>query len=94
MSAAAAPCPALSVLSQALCVACGQALPGLPQMTPEMLFFLSGSTGAALPVVAAYMPDDSRVFAFDGKSYQMSDAEWGHYLRLRLNAAPLPLDVA
>jgi hypothetical protein len=82
MSAAASACPTCGSPSQ------------LPRITPEMLFFRAGQSGAALPSVAAVMPDESRAVAFDGVIYQMPAADWHHYESMRANWRALPLDAA
>jgi len=83
---------AIATLTQALCLTCGAPVASLPTITPEMLFFKAGRSGEALPIVAAMMPDGSRAVAFGGVIYSMPEAEWAHYLQMRLNFEPLPLD--
>lgn len=79
--------------SAPVCPACGQSV-ALPRMTPEMMFFRASNTGAVLPKVAAFMPDGSYAVAFDGVVYGMPADEWVHFLEMRKNWTPLPLDLA
>lgn len=79
--------------SAPVCPACGQSV-SLPRMTPEMMFFRAQSSGAVLPEVAAYMPDGSYAVAFAGVIYGMPADEWVHFLAMRKNWTPLPLDAA
>lgn len=80
-------------MSADACPTCGQPKQ-LPRITPERLFFKAGASGEALPIVAAMMPDGSRAVAFGGVIYSMPEVEWAHYLQMRLNFEPLPLDAA
>lgn len=86
------PAPAPSFFSAA-CASCNGSRE-LPRITPEMLFFRAGASGAALPSVAALMPDESRAVAFDGVIYQMHAADWTHFEEMRANWRSLPLDAA
>lgn len=66
----------------------------LPRISPELLFFRAQAEGAALPVVAVFLPPDDRAVAFGGVIYAMRAAEWAHYEAMRRNWRRLPLDVA
>lgn len=79
--------------SAPVCPACGQSV-GLPRMTPEIMFFRASTTGAVLPGNAAWMPDGSYAVAFAGVIYEMPADEWSHFLEMRKNWTPLPLDQA
>lgn len=60
----------------------GGSVPGLPRMTPELLWFLSAG-GSEVPERQVTLPDGTAAFAFAAVVYVMTADEWWHFTMMR-----------